>query len=622
MDLNQLGPYRVTGKLGEGAMGAVYKGVNEETGEVAALKLLAHQLAHQEGFRVRFEAEIETLRRLEHPNIVHCLGFGEQNGMLFYAMEFVEGTSLSDEQKAGRTFEWRQVVQYSIQMCAALKHAHDRGIIHRDLKPANLMLMPDATIKLADFGIARLYGHTGMTMAGSPIGTASYMSPEQALGETVTERADLYSVGCTIYALLAGRAPFVASSLAAMIQAHLNKVPEPLSSFAPDVPEELDLIVAKLLEKKVEDRIPTAATLSRSLQGVIAAVALRDSTRSTPATPVVPVPPDNMVGHDDPTRLPSRSQVAQQHPSTDETLASPTVPGGGTYELADDNETVKESFAETKPDSTVHLDGETQPSIVPVEQSGDDDTASSIYITADEARRREREARRERESLHPRIISSGAVWAGVFVIAMGIAISFFMKPPSADKLNRNIQNLLSEGSNDDIEKAETYIMELARLYPDDPRLTEYETVREEARFLRLERKMKAQARIRLSKVPASPIERNYLEAISHEDTNPELCVIKLNAILDLYSDASITKDEKMLDYLTLTRRTAARLQEKINTYAGEHKLMLAGLINRAASLRETNPEASARICRSVIELYDDKTWARELVDKARAMLTP
>src|SRR5882757_1279958 len=161
MHFEQLGPYRIGRQLGRGGMGTVFAGVESASGEAAAIKVLSAALAHVEGFRERFESEIESLRKLRHPNIVRLLGFGEQDGLLFYAMELVEGKSLEEELRSGRRFDWDEVTDIGIQVCRALKHAHDRGVIHRDIKPANLMYTAEGEVKLSDFGIAKLFGNSG-----------------------------------------------------------------------------------------------------------------------------------------------------------------------------------------------------------------------------------------------------------------------------------------------------------------------------------------------------------------------------------------------------------------------------------------------------------------------------
>src|SRR5262245_23793229 len=188
MHLEKLGPYKLDSLLGRGGMGAVYIATNETTSEQAAIKLLSGHLADDPTFRERFRQEIETLKRLLHPNIVRLLGFGEEGGHLYYVMELVHGHSLQDELAAGRRFEWREVVRIGVAIAQALRHAHDHGIIHRDLKPGNLLIDTEDHIKLADFGIAKLYGGAGVTAEGGVIGTADYMAPEQASGNTVTAR--------------------------------------------------------------------------------------------------------------------------------------------------------------------------------------------------------------------------------------------------------------------------------------------------------------------------------------------------------------------------------------------------------------------------------------------------
>jgi serine/threonine-protein kinase len=209
MQFDRLGPYKIGNRIGRGGMGAVFDGVNVDTGELAAIKILNPHLAEDEGFRERFEMEIDTLKKLKHPNIVRMYGYGEQNGYLYYAMELVKGHSVEEELQLGRRFSWREVVHYSVALCKALRHAHDHGVIHRDLKPANLLLTDaEDEIKLTDFGIARLFGNNRLTMDGALVGTAEYMSPEQASGERVTPQSDLYSLGGVMFAMLAGRPPF------------------------------------------------------------------------------------------------------------------------------------------------------------------------------------------------------------------------------------------------------------------------------------------------------------------------------------------------------------------------------------------------------------------------------
>ncbi|MGD9645964.1 MAG: serine/threonine-protein kinase, partial [Pirellulales bacterium] len=313
MPLEKLGPYRLGRRLGRGGMGTVYAAVEDTSREPAAVKVLSAHLADEEGFRERFEAEIETLRKLRHPNIVRLFGFGEQDDVLYYAMELVEGTSLEEELQAGRRFTWQEAAQIGIQVCRALRHAHDHGVIHRDLKPANLLAARDGTIKLSDFGIAKLFGNVGMTGDGGVVGTAEYMSPEQADSRPVTHRADLYALGAVLYALCAGRPPFRARSLVEMLEMQRTAMPDPLRRFAPDVPDEFAEIVAALMSKDPEARPPTALVLGRRLEATVRGLMRREERSSSSA-----IVPSEFIDSDAPSAsAPSRADA-------------PLVPGGKT----------------------------------------------------------------------------------------------------------------------------------------------------------------------------------------------------------------------------------------------------------------------------------------------------
>ncbi|MCH5375989.1 MAG: serine/threonine protein kinase, partial [Planctomycetes bacterium] len=263
-----LGPYRIDRRLGHGGMGTVYAGLHCETGQWAAIKVLSENLSADPRFRERFQGEVETLERLNHPNIVKLIGYGEEEGQLFFVMELVEGPSLEAELQAGRRFHWEQVTDITIQICSALKHAHDHGVIHRDLKPANLLIVSDGTVKLTDFGIAKLFGVSGLTLAGSMIGTPDYMSPEQTDGHPATPRSDLYSLGCVMYALLAGKPPFSSPSITKVLDRVRKAEAPPLRRIVPDLPEPMERIVSQLLRKDPAQRIATPHSLANLLRAM------------------------------------------------------------------------------------------------------------------------------------------------------------------------------------------------------------------------------------------------------------------------------------------------------------------------------------------------------------------
>ena len=304
LPLEKLGPYKIVSVVGRGGMGSVFAATHELTGESSAIKVLSPAMATDETFRERFVAEIESLKTLNHPNIVQLHGYGESEGHLYYAMELVDGTNLEQELQRGRRFTWREVTQFGIDIARALKHAHDHGVIHRDLKPANLLLdAKDDRIKLTDFGIAKLFGASNQTYSGSVMGTADYMAPEQAAGEPTTPRCDLYSLGCVMFALLAGRPPFQGKSIAEVVHRVRYEQPPPLTKFATDVPIELQRIIEELLQKDPEDRIRTALSLSHRLRSIQQALSISttekdefssDTAANAPSRPVIVNPPPDI----------------------------------------------------------------------------------------------------------------------------------------------------------------------------------------------------------------------------------------------------------------------------------------------------------------------------------------
>jgi serine/threonine-protein kinase len=258
----QIGPFLIEKELGAGAMGAVYRGKYLKTGALVAIKVMAPGLGETNPKSVaRFEREAAILKQLKHPNIVRYYGSGKYQGMPFYAMEYIQGESMDRTITRRDRMSWEQVVELGKQLCSALQHAHDVGIVHRDLKPSNLMLLPDGTIKLTDFGIAKDLDVTQLTAANCAIGTAAYMSPEQCKGDpNLTAKSDLYSLGVVFYELLTGRKPFVAENAMDMFMLHVTGKFERPSKLVPELPMWLDTLVCQLLEKKPEHR-PVNATM-------------------------------------------------------------------------------------------------------------------------------------------------------------------------------------------------------------------------------------------------------------------------------------------------------------------------------------------------------------------------
>jgi serine/threonine-protein kinase len=267
-----LGRYRVDGLIGQGAMGAVYRGVDPDLGTPVALKTLAlarefsgEALAEA---RARFMREADTARRLQHPGIVAVHEAGEDQGLAYIAMEWVSGHDLRHHTQAGELLMPHQVAAVAARVADALSHAHRHGVVHRDIKPANVFIDLDANlVKVGDFGIARITD-AARTRTGIVLGTPSFMSPEQMAGGTVDGRSDLYSLGVMMFQLLSGSLPHASESMARLMYAIVNEPAPDLRTLRPDLPEALARVVAQLLEKRPERRPADAAQLASTLRAV------------------------------------------------------------------------------------------------------------------------------------------------------------------------------------------------------------------------------------------------------------------------------------------------------------------------------------------------------------------
>ena len=259
------GRYRVEDVLGHGGMASVYLARDSELERPVAVKVLAEHLADQPDFRNRFLREARLAAQISHPNVVQVFDVGEEDGTPFIVMECVEGSTLADELEERGRLEPEEVVDLALQICGGLEHAHATGLVHRDIKPQNLLLRPDGTVKIADFGIARAAETTRLTQIGSVLGTAAYLAPEQALGEEVTASADIYSLGCVLYELLTGRTPYVFKTLPELVVKHREETIEPLREARPELPERLEAAIMHALARNPDYRPESAAAFAEEL---------------------------------------------------------------------------------------------------------------------------------------------------------------------------------------------------------------------------------------------------------------------------------------------------------------------------------------------------------------------
>ncbi|MCJ7459541.1 MAG: protein kinase, partial [candidate division Zixibacteria bacterium] len=259
--------YKILEKLGEGGMGVVYKAQDIKLARIIALKFLPKHLLCDQEAKIRFEHEAKAASALDHPNICTIHEIDEVEGECFISMAYVEGKSLKEILKE-KTLSLREVLDIAIQIAEGLNVAHKKEIVHRDIKSDNIMLTEDGVVKIMDFGLAKLKGATKLTTTGSTLGTLAYMSPEQAQGIEVDHRSDIFSFGVVLYEMITGQLPFKGEHEAAIIYSIINETPEPLARYKVNVPERLQRIVDKALEKDRNVRYQSAAEVMADFKGL------------------------------------------------------------------------------------------------------------------------------------------------------------------------------------------------------------------------------------------------------------------------------------------------------------------------------------------------------------------
>ena len=261
------GRYRVLRKLGSGGMANVYLAEDQELGRNVAIKILDDRHASDAQFVERFRREAKNAAGLSHPNIVSIYDRGEADGTYYIAMEYLDGRTLKELINARGPTPPKIAIEYTRQILAAVGFAHKNGIVHRDIKPHNVLVDSEGRLKVTDFGIARS-GTSQMTEVGSIIGTAQYLSPEQARGSSVGPSSDIYSVGVVLYEMLTGELPFTGETPLEIAMKHLSAIPDPPSRKNPAVSRDLDLIVLRALAKNPKNRYQSAEEMDADLERV------------------------------------------------------------------------------------------------------------------------------------------------------------------------------------------------------------------------------------------------------------------------------------------------------------------------------------------------------------------
>ncbi|MDR3109972.1 MAG: serine/threonine protein kinase [Planctomycetaceae bacterium] len=663
MTPQNFGPYNVTRTIGRGGMGAVYEAVHNETCELAAIKALLDTFDGDDEMLLRFDVEIESLKRLNHPNIVRILASGVETGIHYYVMELVSGQSLSQELRKKRMFQWTEAAKIGLDVASALRHAHDRGITHRDIKPANILLNHNGAVKISDFGIAQLFDGQRLTNVNSVIGTLEYMSPEQALAGQVGIRTDFYSLGAVLYALLAGKPPFAAKSLPEILRKHATDTPEPLRSLRPDVPEAFNEIITNLLAVSQEQRFKNALVLSRRLQLLLDAnVDSPNEIIVLPSPPAEKNMPKQVVTQHETTLVQSTDDIGKliQHGSESfVSNAQPIVTKAAQAKQTDKCEQSEHPINDSKTLPSPLKDGNATICLVqnptanisassnPRSSSTNNPVVSSRFIRVKEDAAN---TYIDRTVSRP-LISMQTIVALLMLIATCLTIVYMLQPVPADRLFERIKTKIDSAEGDDyvaaIRRAERDINMFLDNYSNDPQIDQIIAYKEELELANKERIF--ERGINRTQVQGlQPVERAYIEAVALSRIDPEQTIVKLRAIISLYSpngsvslnssddadtDEKATKstDEKTAkqephrrsrrgpteNCLLLAQRRLNTLERYINSINREQRESLSRCLDEADNIEKASPARANEIRKAVIELYGNRIWAAELVERAR-----
>ncbi|MCP5245853.1 MAG: protein kinase [Burkholderiales bacterium] len=266
--MDVIGPYKIIEKIGEGGMGEVYKGLDTMLEREVAIKLMRPELINRQEIVDRFKSEAIATGRLNHSNITTLYNFGQENDQYYMALEFVPGKELEKILQNG-ALPWRKAVEYAIAALEGLEYAHQLGIVHRDLKPSNIMVHDQGTVKIMDFGIARILGKARLTKTGNFIGTLEYTPPEQIQGKEGDARSDIYSLGAVLYEMLTGNTLFTGTTEFELMNAQIKEKPRALRKLKPEIPAKLEKIVLQAVEKDPAKRFTSAKEFSTALQQLV-----------------------------------------------------------------------------------------------------------------------------------------------------------------------------------------------------------------------------------------------------------------------------------------------------------------------------------------------------------------
>ena len=611
IDFEVIGPYKIIRILGQGGMGTVYHGVHSKSNDSVAIKVIASNMAQHQRFRRRFDSEIQTLIKLKHPNIVQLIGFGEEKGMLFYSMEYVDGENIQQQLRREKKIGWERVVDIAIEVCSALKHAHDFGVIHRDLKPANLMINSQGKVKLTDFGIAKLFGAMDSTVEGAVLGTADFMPPEQAEGKPVSVRSDLYSLGSMCYAAIAGRAPFVGKNIPEILFNVRYGALKPLGSLEPSVPKELCDLIDELLRREPSMRPPTAFVVGNRLQSLRAGLATRAREKLSEKTDVRNLKEMTSIDMNDD---PSLMQEVKSISPNDSTIA------GATHHLPSKNvQRANESIPSIAgPDDNTRLAPSPSAFEFSEHPSGIEHMGKTNFIEVqDDDRRRSIMPVAEHDQMPAwtQWVSIGGLMATLIACAFGIYR--FSLAPSANSLYQEIASAMEATDDEQLLAIEPTAELFKKLYPNDPLYADVDSLLREIDSLHSIRQLQRKAK-RSGTDQLDAIEQAFLECIKAQNIDTALAQRKLSALATVFSS-----NEKLTSRQRQIVELAKRMADKITNEVKPSRHPAIASLEEQMIWAEANlaPTTRAAWLKGFIELFEDKSWARELIASARIKLS-
>ncbi len=594
-----LGPYRIGKPLGRGGMGTVFAAVHEKSGDTVAVKLISAHVAEEARFRRRFDDEVKTLQQLKHKNIVRLIGFGEEQGQLFYSMELVEGETLQQRIRREKKVSWLPAINIAIEVCAALKHAHDFGVIHRDLKPANLLLAADDGVKLVDFGIAKIFGDGEQTLAGSVLGTADYMAPEQATGSGVTVRTDLYALGSVMYAMLTGRPPFRGKNVTEVMTSLKRDRPAPLDMVDASLPDDIVELVHQLLEKNPESRPPTALAVMNRLKAMRAGLQKEETVLGgRSATKIAEAGDDGSIssGSIDPDSATDDSEAKSSHRKR--TVATS---GSSAGPLANpDSPTIASDPGSDNTDNPLDSEIDFDP-----EQESETRTH---FQTVSEGDRRP-------GFFETNVDETESVWSGRFAIAgmtvvllllVGLVVNA-MRPPSANDLYAAAIDADDAGA----------MGAFLKRFPNDPRVAEVHDLYMQSQLDGQLRRMKTQRKLGIT--PLSAFEESFCAAMERRNLEPIESSERLKQWLVVYDSPESELSSNLSRLIEIARYEQGQL-----TSRGKRVILDPRAEEMIANVRSFANDPDTEFVRTkligIIKTFQSIDWAEPAVKEAERQL--